>query len=93
MLDREENIESLEKEMEQSSANVMVYNNRTVEAHKKVKKLVNKMNRDGLVSDDLKQYPMLRYVEKGKLKGNPKLHKTNASYRTIVSGVGTPTEK
>ena len=58
-----------------------------------MKKLVNKMNRDGLVSDDLKQYLTPRYVQKGKLKGNPKRHKANAPYRTIVSGIGTPTEK
>ena len=93
VLDREEYIETLEKEMEQSSVYEMADNNRTGEAHKKVKKLVNKMNHDGLVSDDLKQYPTPRYVQKGKLKGNQKLHKTNAPYRTIASGIGTPTEK
>ena len=93
VLDREEYVESLEKEMEQSSSYEMTDNNRTEEAHTKVKKLVNKMNRDGLVSDDLKQYLTPRYVQKGKLKGNPKLHKANAPYRTIVSGIGTPTEK
>ena len=31
-------------------------------------------------------------MQKGKQKGNPKLHKTNAPYRTIISGIGTPTE-
>ena len=56
VIDKEEYIESLEKEMEQSSAYERTDNDRTEEAHKKVKKLVNKMNRDGLVSDDLKNY-------------------------------------
>ena len=93
VLDREEYIESLEKEMEQSSAYEMANNNRTEEAHKKMKKLVNKVNRDGLASDGLKQYLKLRYVQKGILKGKPKLHKTNVPYRTIVSGIDTPTEK
>ena len=93
VLDREEYVESIETEMEHSSSYEMTDNNRTEEAHKKVKKLVNKMNRDGLVSDDLKQYLTPRYVQKGKLKGNLKLHKANATYRTIVSGIGTPTEK
>ena len=51
------------------------------------------MHREGAISDDLKQYLMPRYAQKGKLKGNPKLHKPNAPYRTIVSGIGTPTEK
>ena len=65
----------------------MANNKRTEEAPKKVKELVNNVNRDGLVSDGLKQYLTPRYVQKGKLKGNPKLHKTNAPYRTIVSGI------
>ena len=58
-----------------------------------MKKLVNKLYRDGVISDDLKQYLTPKYAGKGKLKGNPKLHKPNAPYRTIVSGIGTPTEK
>ena len=66
---------------------------KTEDIHKKVKKLVNKLYRDGVISDDLKQYLTPRYAGKGKLKGNPKLHKPNAPYRTIVSGIGTPTEK
>ena len=93
VIDKEEYIESLEKEMEQSSAYERTDNDRTEEAHKKVKKLVNKMNRDGLVSDDLKNYLTPKYVQRGKLKGNPKLHKANAPYRAIVSGIGTPIER
>ena len=93
VIDKEEYIESLEKEMEQSSAYERTDNDRTEEAHKKVKKLVNKMNRDGLVSDDLKNYLTPKYVQRGKLKGNPKLHKANVPYRAIVSGIGTPTER
>ena len=92
VIDKEEYIESLE-EMEQSSAYERTDNDRTEEAHKKVKKFVNKMNRDGLVSDDLKNYLTPKYVQRGKLKGNPKLHKANAPYRAIVSGIGTPTER
>ena len=92
VIEKEEYIESLEKEMEQCSAYEKTDNDRTEEAHKKVKKLVNKINRDGLVSDDLKNYLTPKYVQRGKLKGNPKLHKANAPYRAIVSGIGTPTE-
>ena len=93
MLDIEEFVESLEKKKKQSGSYEMTDNNRAEEAHKKVKKLVNKMSRDGLVSDDLKRYLTPRYVQKGKLKANPKLHKAIAPYRTIVSGIGTTTEK
>ena len=45
------------------------------------------------ISDELKQYLLLRYVQKGKSKGYPKLHKQNAPYRSIVSWIDTPTEK
>ena len=64
----------------------------TEDTQKKVKRLVNKMNREGVVSDDLKKYLMPRYVQACKLKGNPKLHKPSVPYRTIVNGKGTPTE-
>ena len=67
--------------------------NETEEANKKVTTLVNKMCRDGLLLDDLKLYLTPKYVQKGKLKGNPKPDKGNAPYRAIVSGMGTPTNK
>ena len=93
VVDKEEYIKSLEEEMENSSSYEETDYDRTEEIHKKGKRLVSKMNRDGAISDELKQYLLARYVQKGKLKGNPKLHKQNAPYRTIVSGIDTPTEK
>ena len=51
------------------------------------------MSHDGLVSDDLKLYLTPKYVQKGKLKGNLKLHKANTPYQAIVSGIGMPIEK
>ena len=36
---------------------------------------------------------MPRYAHIGRLKGNPKLHHLNGPYLSIVSGIGTPTEK
>ena len=58
------------------------------ECHKEVKKLVNAMYRDGAISKDLHAYLIPRYLYPGKLKGNPKLHKKNTPYHTIVSGNG-----
>ncbi len=50
------------------------------------------MTRDGTIPKDMQQYLIPRYVQSGKLKGNPKIHKKGAPLRTIVSGMGTPTE-
>ena len=51
------------------------------------------MHKEGIISSELKQYLIPRYVQAGKLKGNPKLHKPNATFRTIVDSKGTPTGK
>ncbi len=34
-----------------------------------------------------------KYPSRGKLKGNPKIHKKDNPYRTIVNGIGTSTER
>ena len=60
-----EYIKSLEKEMEQRSAYERTYNDRTEATHKKVKKFVNTLNSDGLVSDDLKNCLTPKYVQRG----------------------------
>ena len=46
-----------------------------------------------MITKDMKQY--LTYVnpKAGSLKGNPKLHKSGAPFRTLVSGINTPKEK
>ena len=51
------------------------------------------MYKDGIINKDLQQYLIPKYRKNGKLKGNPKLHKEDAPFRTIVSGVNTPTER
>jgi hypothetical protein len=58
-----------------------------------VKKLVNKMFKDKQISKDMQQYLIPRYPRPGRLKGNPKIHKSGAPMRTIVNGMNTPTEK
>ena len=62
-------------------------------ALKKVIKLVNRMHRDSVISKDMKQYITFVNRKAGSLKGNPKLHKSGAPFRTIVSVINTPTEK
>jgi hypothetical protein len=58
-----------------------------------VKKIADKLYKDGHIDKDLKKYLTPKYPQSGKLKGNPKLHKSGNPYRHIVSGIGTPTER
>ena len=51
------------------------------------------MFKEGVINKDLQQYLIPKYPKNGKLKGNPKLHKDGAPFRTIVSGVNTQTER
>jgi hypothetical protein len=79
--------------MEKDSTYMEVEGDKTDESMKNVKKLVNKMSRDEVITKEMKKYLIPRYPREGKLKGNPKLHKEGAPYRTIISGIGTPTER
>ena len=51
------------------------------------------MYKEGVINKDLQKYLIPKYPKNGKLKGNPKLHKDGAPFRTIVSGTNTPTER
>ena len=93
VVDKTEYIHRLHKEMTDSESYKEISEDLTETATKTVKKLVNKMYKEGVISKDLQQYLIPKYPKNGKLKGNPKLHKDGAPFRTIVSGVNTPTEK
>ena len=79
--------------MEGTNSYMVTEGDQTEVAWKKVKKLVNRMHRDGVITKDMKQYLSFVNPKAGSLKGNPKLHKSGAPFRTIVSGINTPTEK
>ena len=93
VLDKVKYIQSLQKEMEESDSYDVTDEDQTKKSLREVKKLVNKMYRDGAISKDIKQFLIPRYPKAGSLKGNPKLHKNNAPMRTIVNGMNTATEK
>ena len=92
-MDKSEYMERMRKEMEGSKSYMETERDQTEVAWKKVKKLVNRMHRDGVITKDMKQYLTFVNPKAGSLKGNPKLHKSGAPFRTIVSGINTPTEK
>ena len=79
--------------MTESAAYVETAKDLTDETMKKIKKLVNKMHKEGAIRKEMHQYLIPKRPSTGKLKGNPKLHKDNAPLRTIVSGINTPTER
>ena len=93
VMDKSEYMERIRKEMEGSKSYMETEGDQTEVAWKKVKKLVNRMHRDGVITKDMKQYLTFVNPKAGSLKGNPKLHKSGAPFRTIVSGINTPTEK
>ena len=51
------------------------------------------MYKKGHISSDMRRYMIPKTAKPGRLKGNPKLHKKGNPMRTIVSGIGTPTEQ
>lgn len=55
--------------------------------------MVNKMTKDGVITKDMQHYLIPKFANPRKLKGDPKLHKPGHPYRSIVSGIGTPTER
>ena len=97
IMDKDAYIQSLQQEMEQSSSyeatEVGVTNESQKKKKKKVKKLVNRMVKDGAASKEMQHYLVPKYVQAGKLRGKPKIHKAIAPLRTVVSGIDTPTDK
>ena len=51
------------------------------------------MHRKGNFTRPLRDYLIPRYPHPGRLKENPHMHKKGNPFRTIVSGIGTATER
>ena len=90
ILDKDDYINKLQKEMNERTA--YLETNFTEETMKKVKKLVNKMHKEGVFGKEMHQYHIPKRPSTGKFKGNPNLHTGNAPLMTIISGINTPTE-
>ena len=59
----------------------------------KVKKLVKNLHCNGHIDDKTKKYMLPTNPGYGKVKVNPKVHKTDNPIRTIISTINSPTEK
>ena len=93
VVDKNEYISELLTEMDRSDIYERTEQKQIEDSYKKIKKLVDKMHKEGVITKEIKQYLMPKYATAGKLKGNPKIHKKDIPYRTIVSGINTPTER
>ena len=93
ILDKDDYVNKLHKEMDDCDAYKKTERDTTEETMKKIRKLVNRMHKEGVIGKELKHYLIPKRPSAGKLKGNPKLHKDGAPLRTIVSGINTPTER
>ena len=93
IVNKEDYTSKLQEEMTNSDSYQETERNRADSALKEVKKLVNRMYKQGAISKDMQEYLIPRYPRAGELKGNPKLHKQGAPMRTIVNGINTATER
>ena len=93
VMDTESYITGLEKEVENSKSYVRTSDTKYQEAEKLVKRTVSGMYKKGHISSEMRRYMIPKTAKSGRLKGNPKLHKKGNPMRTIVSGIGTPTEQ
>ncbi|KAK3089910.1 hypothetical protein FSP39_007586 [Pinctada imbricata] len=93
VIDKLDYVSKLEREIESSASYETTHSDRTQDSLKSVRKLANNMLKEGAICKDMYQYLVPRYPKAGSLKGNPKIHKSGAPMRTIVSGINTPTEQ
>jgi len=92
IVNSEEYEDMLLGEIKASNSYVETDEDMTKKITSQVKRLANKMYREGVISEDMRKYLIPQYARAGRLKGNPKIHKAGNSYRTIVDGKGNATE-
>jgi len=62
------------------------------EAERAVKKVANRLYKEGHICGELWNNLIPKHATQAKLKGNPKIHQEGNPMRTIVNGIGTATE-
>jgi tRNA A-37 threonylcarbamoyl transferase component Bud32 len=75
-IDKDDYIKKLHSEMEQSQSYEETDADIINETMKRIRKLVNKMHREGVIHNELKQYLIPRYPTPGKLKVTPNFIRT-----------------
>lgn len=93
VMDTNKYVDQLESEMINSASYDEVKEDRSKQITNKIKKLVNSMHKKGPITSELRHYLLPTEISSGKLQANPKIHKKNHPFRTIVNGRQHPTEK
>lgn len=82
----------LEKELEDNNTYEERAGDITTTVENSLKRLVNGMYKEGMITKELKQYLIPTDCRAGKVQGNPKVHKDGNPLRTIINGRNHPTE-
>jgi hypothetical protein len=83
----------IEQELNDSTTYMEVDKDPTPSINSKIKRQVNRMARCGYIDNAMKKYLTVKDPKPGFVKANPKTHKPGNPPRTIISGIGHPTEK
>ena len=75
VINKTDYIRKLETEMNESDSYISVAEDPTQSSLKAVKKLVNRMFKEGAISKEMQQYLIPKHSKAGRLKDNPKIHK------------------
>lgn len=86
VMDTNQYVDQLENEMINSASYDQVKVDKSKQITNKIKKLINNMYKRGSITSDLRHYLLPTEISSGKLQANPKIHKENNSFRTIVNG-------
>jgi len=89
VVDTADYVMNMEKEMNDKESYQISNGNGKEESIKIVKKVANKLYREGLICKELKDYLIPKNPQEARVKGNPKIHKKDNPYRSIVNGIGT----
>ena len=78
IMNANEYVEKVKEDLNNNDTYKLVSKDMTQTVDNKVKKLVKDLHKKGFIDDMVKQYMMPNIAEQGKVKANPKIHKTNS---------------
>lgn len=93
VMDTNKYVDQLENKMINSASYDRVKVDKSKQITNKIKKLINNIYKKGPITSELRHYLLPTEISSGKLQANPKIHKENHPFRTIVNGRQHPTEK
>ena len=92
ILNKSDYEDELYNELKDNTTYKEVNKDMTTQIENKIKKQVDKMYKSNIITSELKGYLIPKKSCPGKVQGNPKMHKKNTPFRTIVNGRNHATE-